>query len=436
MSGLLRKMYPNFYNDITKKYDDESYKFCIFEKFNDFEKLPKSSLKVNKIENPQMVEVGPLYILENTYPIELLVGDNLYGEYPELVEKSKNESITLDMYVKYVKRFLHAQQGAQNYDNVKKKINPFEFSIRNIPIKFICRASYKLANIDYIFKIMEDHNSFADLCGGPGGFSEYLLNQYPNTSGLGMTLKNSENSSFDWKIHYFRKNIDRKRFQITYGADIIKGPDNNIIEEGDGNIFKIENIDSFTNQITKTNKDGIHLVVSDGAYFADEDEEDDEMDSKELSQLRIFIGELFLASQILKKGGNFVMKIFKTKYLATQSLIVLLASMFEDSYIFKPITSRINSSERYFVGKGFRYSPSDKIYYDFFKDCLTKTDLTNFSFIEEKYMTQDIRKYFYETSLENLQRQNVFCFIFTKGFNYNWKNYVSMKKLWTVFFNN
>jgi FtsJ-like methyltransferase len=36
---------------------------------------------------------------------------------------------------------------------------------------------------------------FVDLCGGPGGFSEYLLWRHPEATGFGMTLKGDR----DWR---------------------------------------------------------------------------------------------------------------------------------------------------------------------------------------------------------------------------------------------
>ena len=298
-----------------------------------------------------------------------------------------------------------------------------------MPIRYICRASYKLANIDYIFKIMKSNENFVDLCGGPGGFSEYILDKYSETGGIGITLR-TDNASLDWKIEHFRKNIDRVRFTTTYGKPKMIGPNSDILQEGSGDLTDIDNINFLINHVLKCNTDGVHLVTADGAGFNEEDEQD--LESIEIYQFRLFFSEAFTATQILKKGGNFVMKIFKTKYACTQSLLILIGSLFEQCYIFKPCTSRVGNSERYFIGKGFKYSPSDKIHYEFFKFALTLPDIENFMFCSVDSINQKITKYFYDTSLENLQRQYIFCEIYQSGYSYNWKNFISLKKLATL----
>jgi len=426
MSGLLRNLYSTFYTENTKQYDDDTINIINYGVNRSVNK--PTPLKINFNVVPELIDMGGTEIIEGSYPDKLKINSQYYSNFPELQEKSKKETIMLDQYVKYVKNYIRKHD---NYDMKKKMINPIEFRIKNTPIKFICRASYKLANIDFVFNIMENNNNFADLCGGPGGFSEYILYKYPNSSGLGMTLK-TENSVLDWNIVNFRQEIKRNRLVITYGDNYISGPNDNVLNEADGNIMNIYNIKSFTKQILKTNPDGVKLVVADGAAF----DEEDEMDSVEINQLRLFVSEAFLATQILKKDGNFVLKIFKTKYASTQTFLILLSSMFEESYIFKPITSRLNNSERYFIGKNFKYSPSDKIYYDFFKQAIETINIEHYAFLNPDLISTEVKNYFYETSLENLQRQMTFCHIYQIGYSYNWKNYISIKKLWYLLFNN
>jgi 23S rRNA U2552 (ribose-2'-O)-methylase RlmE/FtsJ len=427
MSGLLRNLYQSFYSENTKKYDDDTINLMMYNVSRTVKK--PTSMNINFKLSPELIDMENMEIIRDSYPVDAKIDKSYYMNYPELVEQSKKEDITLDYYVKYVKNYIRKND---NYDFKKKIINPVEFKIKNTPVKFICRASYKLANIDFVFNIMENNNNFADLCGGPGGFSEYILYKYPNSSGLGMTLK-SNNPELDWKIYNFRTEIKRERLVTTYGDNYVSGADNNVLNEADGNILNLVNIKSFIRQINKTNPDGVKLVVADGAAF---EEDENELDSIEISHLKLFISESFLATQILKKGGNFVLKIFKTKYACTQTFIILLASLFEESYIFKPVTSRLNNSERYFIGKGFKYNPSDKIYFDFFKNCLEITNLENYVFFNINLITPELKKYFYETSLENLQRQLTFCHIYQVGYSYNWKNYISIKKLWYLLFNN
>ena len=184
MSGLLRNLYESFYTEDTQKYDDDTINLIMYNVSRNI-RLP-TPMSINFNIEPQLIDLGSIEVLDNSYPLNIKVDKKHYRMYPELVEESKSQEITLDNFVKYVKNYIRKND---NYDYKKKMINPIEFKIKNTPIKFICRAAYKLANIDYVFNIMENNNNFADLCGGPGGFSEYLLFTYPNSSGLGMTFK-------------------------------------------------------------------------------------------------------------------------------------------------------------------------------------------------------------------------------------------------------
>jgi len=426
MSGLLRELFTNLYiEQYNDSYEDKTINNIRYGNFN-FNPVVPQPLIIDFNVVPTIIDNQEEVISEDTYPTKLAIDFDNIKDYPELVEiyKSNNNNITLEEYVIYIKNYL--RKNDPNYLYNRLLYNPVEINIKLMPVRYICRASYKLANIDYVFDIMQDNNNFVDLCGGPGGFSEYILDKYPNTAGIGMTLK-TNNASLDWKINNFRPNIDRNRFVISYGKNYMTGSDNMTLVEGTGDITDINNIDALTEQVTKCNPEGVYLVTADGAGF---EEEEQELDSIELYQFKIFIGEAFTATQILKKGGNFVLKIFKTKYICTQTFLMIIASLFEKSYIFKPITSRVGNSERYFIGKGFKYSPSDKIYYDYFKNVLSLTDVKNYQFLEST--SPQVAKYFFETSLENLQRQYVFCRNYLDGYKYNWKNFISIKKLSTL----
>jgi len=383
-------------------------------------------LIIDKVVVPIIKNVEDKYIYERSYPLNVKIKNSETAKHKELLNMSQNGEIALEDFVVFMKSYLKKHDAQYSYK--KLYCNPVEFKIKMNPIKFICRASYKLANIDFVFNIMENDNNFVDLCGGPGGFSEYLLYTYKNTGGVGITLK-SNNVALDWNIKNFNYKIDRSRFVITYGRSYLSGLDQNVPTDETGDITDINNIIALRDNVLKSNSEGVHLVTADGAKFSDEDEE---LDSVELSQLQLFIAEIFAATQILKKGGNFILKIFKTKYMATQSMLVILSSLFEESYIFKPVTSRVGNSERYFVGLRFKYTPQDRIHFDFFKDCLKLDNPENYVFIED--MDDEVADYFYKSSLENLQRQYVFLNICMSNQVPNWKNYISLKKLWKLFF--
>lgn len=111
---------------------------------------------------------------------------------------------------------------------------------------------------------------FADVCAGPGGFSEYILwkKQWRakgrfkeilvyHTSivfafqGFGFTLKGKS----DFTLFKFVAGHP-ETFDPHYGVKDI---------EGDGDIFKSENIDAFQNYVYKcTMNTGVHIMMADG----------------------------------------------------------------------------------------------------------------------------------------------------------------------------
>lgn len=112
---------------------------------------------------------------------------------------------------------------------------------------------------------------FADVCAGPGGFSEYILwkKQWRAkgiyfkklkfrtlfissfSKGFGFTLKGKS----DFALHKFLAGSS-ETFDTYYG---VKDYD------GDGDIFKSENIDALQNYVYKcTMRNGVHIVMADG----------------------------------------------------------------------------------------------------------------------------------------------------------------------------
>lgn len=89
------------------------------------------------------------------------------------------------------------------------------------------RSALKLANITALLNL-PPVNSFVDLCGGPGGWTEFLFFKYlPNVSGFGITLKGP--MDFKPPLH--------PRFKVDYGCD------------GTGDITRKANITSFSSKV-------------------------------------------------------------------------------------------------------------------------------------------------------------------------------------------
>lgn len=75
---------------------------------------------------------------------------------------------------------------------------------------------------------------------------------------------------------------------------------------------------------------------------------------KNTPQSLLILSEILSALYVLRKGGNFICKLFGTTYKTTQKVLFLLIyQKFEKFCIVKPITSRPASAERYLICIGF-----------------------------------------------------------------------------------
>jgi len=175
---------------------------------------------------------------------------------------------------------------------------------------------------------------FADLCGGPGGFSEYLQWKMPSIIGWGITLNDSNADCCNWKID---------------------GTPNLTLEYGD--LTNNETILKFVARILSSSKcaKGVNLVVGDGGFVQARDKED-----QETMMHRLILCQMITMYHILQPGGNFVCKTFEISNQFSISLIALLVSTFHQVAIVKPVTSRPASSERYIIAKNLRQRSSDK----------------------------------------------------------------------------
>jgi cap1 methyltransferase len=203
--------------------------------------------------------------------------------------------------------------------------------------RFSNRAGDKLWEVHEAVDLFEgiEKTTFIDLCGGPGAFSQMLLERAPAPSfGYGMTLKVPMTPSSD--VWYRQLETDRN-FTITYG------------EDGTGDVYKSTNLEALK---TLVEKEEINIFVSDGGFRIRKNEKGEHMENyQELFSGRIVLSEFLAALKTLHTGGHFVCKLFDSFSHLTISLVYLTSQLFKDCYIVKPLRSRIVNSERYLVGK-------------------------------------------------------------------------------------
>lgn len=241
--------------------------------------------------------------------------------------------------------------GADDMRNARTRCNPFETIGSAI---FLNRAAVKMANMDALFDFMftkpidEDgaplvHENdllyFADVCAGPGGFSEYVLwRKQWGAKGFGFTLR-QEN---DFKLDKFLAGHP-ETFETYYGC------------KGDGDIYDPENVESLTNHILKQTMSGVHFMMSDGGFSVEGQENVQEVLSK-----RLYLCQCLTALSIVRVNGHFVTKLFDTFTPFSVGLIYLMYKCFHKICVIKPNTSRPANSERYLVCK-WKKSNTDSI---------------------------------------------------------------------------
>ncbi|KAK6052249.1 ribosomal RNA large subunit methyltransferase J [Cooperia oncophora] len=183
---------------------------------------------------------------------------------------------------------------------------------------------------------------FADVCAGPGGFSEYMLwrKAFYNVKGFGFTLKGKD----DFKLGKFTAS-SAHYFEPYYG------------KEGDGDVTKPANINSLEEFIMKgTNDVGVDLMMADGGFSVEGQENIQEILSK-----RIYLCQLLVSLCIVREGGVFFCKLFDIFTPFSAGLVYLMYVAYDQISLHKPHTSRPANSERYIICKGLRKNYSDAV---------------------------------------------------------------------------
>ena len=241
--------------------------------------------------------------------------------------------------------------------------------------QFVNRSAIKLANIDALLGFTLTSAScptplggdavspfvFVDLCGAPGGFSEYILYRlkHPVSSeeapasclGFGMSLsgRNEDGKGVAWNMEHLREyHLDKLHGRCQYRFQNTSGDD------GTGSIYSWKNTLSLLHLISTTlgaraPRDGLaSLVVADGGFDAQRDS-----NSQEALAHRIVVCQTAAALSLLRIGGVFVLKMFGFREPQTRRMLSHLYECFEKVAFVKPVLSRPASAERYLVCYGY-----------------------------------------------------------------------------------
>jgi len=303
-----------------------------------------------------------------------------------------------------------------DFESARTKANPYETIGKTV---FMNRAAVKMANLDAIFNFTNsicfdrpplvppcssenDTFYFADICAGPGGFSQYLYWRLQGRArGFGMTLKGDH----DW-AEPSRFIVDVTSFNRFYG------------ESKTGDIFLSQNIQGFGDKIfDESFGKMVELVVADGGMDVDGGEEN----YQEQVHKRLVLCQFLCALHILRKGGSFVCKVFDCYTDFTVGIIYIMSLCFRKFCIIKPYTSRPANSERYVVFSGLiEQHPFAEEYFAHVNDKYSEVDKDDgvLSVYPVSQIPSDFLDYVKKSNEELVESQYTAChYLLTYGFN-------------------
>lgn len=215
---------------------------------------------------------------------------------------------------------------------------------------FTNRCYFKIAEINKLVNLTSNVTSFVDLCAGPGGFSEYLLDD-------------------NWKRYGYAFEHESLPIRKRYRGNL---------KIFTGDLLNENDFETFIKEMGQC----VDLVVADGAVscVGNENKQED-INSK------ILYAETKMAFRCLKKGGTFMVKIFDTFTYNTKEMIREICEEFGEINVCKPMSSNMFNSEKYIVAKKFKMG-SMKNFEDFYDD-LTMT------FAKKQYENLKQKDFFY-----------------------------------------
>ena len=271
--------------------------------------------------------------------------------------KTDNNIIFLSIHNKLKETKCLIDNHHKEWDDIKKYINPFEL-INSNKNKYITisRSFFKLWEMIIHFDLIttKDPITISNIAEAPGGFIECIIKYRGNIDNIySNSLFSKDNNIPSWnKINKFIKSNYYNNINLIYT-----------------NLYNYSNIKNYIN-LFDNNK--AEFITADGGF----DYSIDFNKQEELSY-KIIFSEIFITLSIQKNGGNFVLKIFDIFTIFSLKCIYLLYNLYEEVYLYKPLTSRIANSEKYLICKNFKGIDNDLL--ENIKDIYLNLDEKNFN---------------------------------------------------------
>lgn len=176
------------------------------------------------------------------------------------------------------------------------------------------RSAYKLLQVEQELGIMKNSVRLVDLCAAPGSWSQVAAKSIPCTP--------------DRKIIA----IDLREIVPIEGVTQLRGD--------------ITSVETATEVIRLLDGNKSDVVLADGAPDII-----GRIEYDEYVQHNIVLASLAIATMVLRDGGSFISKIFRTRNLP--NIYSILGCFFTDLTLCKPRASRLSSVESFIVCRGF-----------------------------------------------------------------------------------
>ncbi len=315
----------------------------------------------------------------------------------------KSSNINQPLFSLGFHSFIHRTKNAMSVTEkleTKNKfyyvVNPFEHNINdyekdiahesdiflNKP-NILSRAFYKMWEILYMFDIASSTNkdgmTMVGLAEGPGSFiqafvefrEKYFEPSKDTVYALTINTDNTININKEM-VENINKRYDNmiSIMKTTKTGNKMGGASNKETKKlsSNGDLTKVSTIDYLKVNVKKK----ADLITADGGF------EWKNENYQEQEAYGLILGEIIGALSIQAKGGSFVLKIFETFTINTIKLIYLLASFYEECYIYKPFFSRATNSEKYIICKGFKYDTVNEKHIKILEDTLKKCETKEF----------------------------------------------------------
>ena len=134
--------------------------------------------------------------------------------------------------------------------------------------------------------------------------------------------------------------------------------------EENGDLYDINQVEMFINKVGKYS---CNLLTADGGFDFSQN-----YNNQETNFITLFVSEIFIILNLLKDGGNSIIKIYDIYSKNSIKVLFIFSLFFDKFYIIKPLTSRPANSEKYILGYKFKKNSE----YDFYIDILKKIIIT------------------------------------------------------------